>query len=224
MIDLAISKEFYVYAHYTADTNELFYIGKGKNKRAWQANGKNRSNYWHNIVNKHQGFRVEILLDKLDEASSYNEEAKLVEQHSPRANIAKGGHGPIGVTRSAETRNKISIAQSGRLLSEETKKRISVKQKESYSRSDRQSIKGKKQSMETRLKKSQNSKTPTFKAINIQTGEEVGVFNNYHLCGEVIGINYKYVALCVRGKQKRALNFRFEKVSSLPSSEEVQNG
>lgn len=24
---------FYIYAHYTVDTNELFYIGKGKNKR-----------------------------------------------------------------------------------------------------------------------------------------------------------------------------------------------
>lgn len=52
------TKEFYIYAHYTLDTNEIFYIGKGKGNRLGHKRG--RSNLWKNIVNKH-GYSKKIL-------------------------------------------------------------------------------------------------------------------------------------------------------------------
>ena len=48
---------FYTYAH-TKPDKTIFYIGKGKDNRAWDT--YNRSTYWKRVVNKH-GFNVEIL-------------------------------------------------------------------------------------------------------------------------------------------------------------------
>ena len=50
-------QNYYVYAHYTLDTNELFYIGKGKNSR-FKSNS-HRNKLWHKIVNKH-GIKVHV--------------------------------------------------------------------------------------------------------------------------------------------------------------------
>lgn len=82
--------KFYVYAHYTLDTNELFYIGKGKNKRAFSTLGRNK--YWHDIVQKHN-FRVEILIDTLTEDRAFIQEILAIKEFQPRANFTKGGAG-----------------------------------------------------------------------------------------------------------------------------------
>jgi hypothetical protein len=44
------ASEFYVYLHRRATTGEIFYVGKGSNKRAWTAQGRNR--HWQNIAAK----------------------------------------------------------------------------------------------------------------------------------------------------------------------------
>jgi hypothetical protein len=53
---------FYVYNHVRLDTNEIFYVGKGKGRRAYQKTGRN--SHWRNIVNK-VGFKVNILVSNL---------------------------------------------------------------------------------------------------------------------------------------------------------------
>lgn len=83
-------KNYYVYAHFTVDSNELFYIGKGTKNRAHSDRGRNK--YWHNIVNKH-GYKVIILINNLTEESSLIQEFLGIKQLKPKANLTKGGTG-----------------------------------------------------------------------------------------------------------------------------------
>jgi hypothetical protein len=69
--------EYYTYAHYTADTNELFYIGKGTRKRYKQI--CNRNNWWHNKVKKHQGFVSKILAWWNTEVEALDHEKFLID-------------------------------------------------------------------------------------------------------------------------------------------------
>lgn len=86
----------YVYGHYKADTDELFYIGKGTGKRAW-SNG-NRNTYWHNVVNKH-GYTVRILENGLTDEDAFSKEIELINEHkSTLVNIAEGGIGHTSKT------------------------------------------------------------------------------------------------------------------------------
>lgn len=81
---------FYVYAHYTETTNELFYVGKGRNNRYLDTWGRN--SYWHKIVKKH-GFKSEILIKDLDEPSAFIQEILAIKELNPKANFTKGGSG-----------------------------------------------------------------------------------------------------------------------------------
>lgn len=62
---------YYVYAHYTSDTDEVFYIGKGKGRRAWAGEKSRFTNLdWCRTVEKHGGFVVKILYDNLTEGEA----------------------------------------------------------------------------------------------------------------------------------------------------------
>lgn len=82
----------YVYGHYTADTNELFYIGKGTGKRAWS--NKKRNKHWQSVVNKH-GYTVQIFYDNLNDADAYRKEHELILEVGvvTLTNILEGGNG-----------------------------------------------------------------------------------------------------------------------------------
>ena len=115
----------YVYCHYRLDTDQVFYIGKGQNRRAYSK--QKRNNYWQNIVNKAKGFRVEILAKNLTVQEALNYERLLIstlrlKYPSLLCNLTDGGEG--GLNPSPETRLKQSIAKIGRKLSEEHKQKI----------------------------------------------------------------------------------------------------
>lgn len=84
---------FYVYGHYTPDTDELFYIGKGCDRRAWETTSRNP--YWRNKVKKHGGFVVKMLAEHLEEQVAYEKEKELIEQVGRQnlTNLAEGGKG-----------------------------------------------------------------------------------------------------------------------------------
>lgn len=109
------SNPFYVYAHYRLSDGQLFYIGKGKNKRAWTKNKRN--NYWNNVVNKH-GFYVSLLAQDLTEEDAYVLEKQVIElfktMYCPLTNLTAGGVGGKGYVASEETRKKMSIARKGK--------------------------------------------------------------------------------------------------------------
>ena len=82
----------YVYGHYKAYTDELFYIGKGTGNRAWSK--RSRNPHWQNVVNKH-GLVVKILEDGLTEEQAYEKEKQLIAEVGLEnlTNMVKGGKG-----------------------------------------------------------------------------------------------------------------------------------
>lgn len=104
---------FYTYAHYTADTNQLFYIGKGKGKRAYLTTNRNR--WWHNKVKKHNGFTVQLLATWNTEKEALEHEKFLIDCFDATGtflvNIQKSiGKETEGRKLSKETRQKMSDA------------------------------------------------------------------------------------------------------------------
>lgn len=69
--------KYYTYVHYTADTKELFYVGKGQKNRHKQ--DKDRNRWWHNKVNKHGGFISQIMSYWETEAEALDHEKFLID-------------------------------------------------------------------------------------------------------------------------------------------------
>jgi group I intron endonuclease len=121
---------YYTYAHYTADTKELFYIGKGQRRRAWQSCSRNR--HWNYKVAKH-GFIVEVLAYWETDTEALLHEKLLISIFKPKGrlvNIADEGCSSgvkwtpeqkeairqrlLGVPRSEECKANMSKALKGR--------------------------------------------------------------------------------------------------------------
>lgn len=79
-----------VYGHYTKDTNELFYIGIGRQERA--ISKKYRNKYWHNIVNSH-GYIVKLLVEGITRDCACSLEIQFINEFNPKCNFTKGGDG-----------------------------------------------------------------------------------------------------------------------------------
>lgn len=88
-----------VYKHYRPDTNQLFYIGIGKNEdRAYST--ANRNEKWYSIVDE-CGFNVEIIYKDISKEKASEIEKKLIseygrvgiEEDGILVNIHSGGYG-----------------------------------------------------------------------------------------------------------------------------------
>ena len=103
---LNIMNIHYIYQHIRLDTNEVFYIGKGVQKkynykyyRAFDT--KRRNNIWKNIVNK-TDYKVEILFTNLTEIECFKIEIELISKYGKifdksgtLANYTNGGEGQL---------------------------------------------------------------------------------------------------------------------------------
>lgn len=84
---------YYVYKHIIKETGEIFYIGRGKNRRAYDKSSRNT--YWKNIINKYE-YLVEIIKENLGIEESKKLEIALIDHYRPRANLTEGGEGMAG--------------------------------------------------------------------------------------------------------------------------------
>ena len=99
--------EFYVYLHRRNDTNEVFYVGKGKNRRAWSKGSRNK--HWKHITEKH-GYIVEMVFEKLTEKEAFDKEIEIISEYGldNLVNLTIGGNTSSGYRHLDETRQKQS--------------------------------------------------------------------------------------------------------------------
>ena len=99
---------YYVYQHKTADTNSIFYIGKGKGNRAFTKS--NRSQYWKNVVAKH-GLQIEFVVKDVDEELAFLVEAECIDQNKKCGikliNMTDGGEGASGYKHTETHKQKM---------------------------------------------------------------------------------------------------------------------
>ena len=151
---------FYVYEWIRLDTNEPFYVGKGKGNRAYIPF---RNLYFNRVVEKVglSNIAIHILHDNLTEKLAFEYEiyyiyAYVYEFGFNLTNLSIGGDGTAGYKFTEEQCKKISESLSGKTKSEETKRKIS------------ESLSGKKHSEESLKKMSEartGEKNPRAKAI-----------------------------------------------------------
>jgi len=109
-----MANNFYVYTHTRADTNQVFYIGKGKGDRS--KNVQARGRYWKNVYNKAGGMSVDYIVKDVDEEFAFMVEIECIDLYRERgyklANIGTGGAGAAGRIVSEDTRRRIGLANS----------------------------------------------------------------------------------------------------------------
>lgn len=173
-----------VYKHIRLDTNEVFYIGIGTNRRAYEKRDRNR--HWNNIVKK-AGYSIEITHKNITREEAVSIEKYLIAFYG-RADLGLGGlvnmtdGGDGGNNQSEETKKLRSEIMSGdrnhrygKTLSDENKKLLS------------ELWKGRVFSEDTRIKLGKSKKGNTYRAkmvIDIDTGT---VYNSVTEASVAIG-------------------------------------
>jgi hypothetical protein len=120
---------FYVYIHRKRTTREIFYVGKGKNKRAFDFS--DRGSHWERTVKKH-GVIVEIVESGLQEWYALELESDLISLHGRLdlgdgllINKTDGGDGISGCVYSEESKQKIRDASKNRWSKQEEHEKFS---------------------------------------------------------------------------------------------------
>ena len=98
---------FYVYLYIIIDTDEIFYVGKGKGNRAWT--GK-RNKFCEDMKNTHD-WKVVILKDNLSEREAFDLEIESIAKYKNchrLTNQTVGGDGASGYKMTSEQKARIS--------------------------------------------------------------------------------------------------------------------
>lgn len=128
---------YYVYGIKDIITNQVFYIGKGKNKRydihldvcikyEKPPKGYNCIKLFNKIKFMLKNKNIPVIVkfcENLNEIDALNEEVRLIAQYGRKnlCNLTNGGEGLSGHIHSPETRRKLSKSLTGRPMSEKTK-------------------------------------------------------------------------------------------------------
>lgn len=123
--------DFYVYLHRKATTDEVFYIGKGKDDRAYDM-GTDRSNHWNSVVKKY-GRTVVFVQTGLQEWYAHELEMDLIAYHGRKdiglgllINKTDGGEGTSGYVYTQEDLKRMSDSHKGNVASDETRAKMSA--------------------------------------------------------------------------------------------------
>lgn len=108
-----MSDRHYVYVHRKATDGVIFYVGKGKHRRAWSKIGRNQS--WRKASAEH-GLTVSILQGNMSEVCALTLERIVIARigMANLTNMKSGGRGNSGWKQSAETRARIGAHFKGR--------------------------------------------------------------------------------------------------------------
>lgn len=110
---MTTSLPFYTYFHTRNDTGAVFYVGKGKGRRAYEYD---RNRHWNNITAKH-GRTVCIAAHWPTEAEAFQHEKFLIlcfkDMGLKLANRTDGGEGSSGYKHQPEALMKMSAVSKG---------------------------------------------------------------------------------------------------------------
>jgi hypothetical protein len=158
----------YVYRHIRQDKNEPFYIGIGSDNDYKRAYWKFRNNrIWNSIINKTQ-YEIEIIIDNLTWDEACIKEREFIKLYGRKdlktgilSNLTDGGEGTYGHILTEETKKNISLKLKGRKLNSDTCNKMSNSKMGNIP-----SNKGIKMSEEQKIKiglSNKNKKKPTMK-------------------------------------------------------------
>ena len=106
--------QHYIYQHRKSDTNEIFYVGKGKGTRLNHVKGRNQ--YWHRVVKKH-GFVAEYIAKNLDEQLAFLAEIEAIDVYRKRGielvNATDGGEGASGYKHTEQHKANLKGNKNG---------------------------------------------------------------------------------------------------------------
>jgi hypothetical protein len=127
---------YYVYGHYVSGSNEPFYIGKGKENRAWVT--QHRNFLWNEVTTEND-YEVRILQDNMNEQGALILETELIEKYGRidldtgiLVNMTEGGNGSVGMLFTEEYRYKLSERAKIRWSSSDYKEKQSIAQTNSW--------------------------------------------------------------------------------------------
>jgi hypothetical protein len=168
-------KKFYVYVHRKSTDGSVFYVGKGKGRRAWNKSQRNR--YWHSTVNKH-GYTVSIVFRFESEMCAFSFERALIKLYGRfnLCNLTDGGDGVSGMVHSDISKSKMSgprpnakIYLRGKSMSLEMKEKLALAKL------------GKKQSIEHAAKSAMakiGKKQPISAVEKVASLKRVSIYNS----------------------------------------------
>jgi hypothetical protein len=124
-------QNYYVY-QYLREDNTPYYIGKGKDDRAWEQHRRNGKG----VYTPTDRSKIIILEQNLTDSRAKDLEIELIAKYGRKdlgtgilRNRTDGGEGTSKTVVSEETKAKMSAARIGRKLSDETKAKMSAVRK-----------------------------------------------------------------------------------------------
>lgn len=119
-----MDSQHYVYLHKRLTDGSIFYVGKGRGRRAWSSSGRNR--WWKNVSAK-RGFSVEIAKDGMPEPCALAYERCVIASigRENLTNLVDGGGGITGWKHSEEAKAKIGRHFKGREITPKMRKALS---------------------------------------------------------------------------------------------------
>ena len=206
---------YIVYQHRRKDNGQIFYVGQGIVRRAYEDVKNRRNSNWATVVEEAGGFDVDILVEGLTRDESLKVEAEYIKKYG----TIKHGTGPLvnerlSGTRGVESGYKHSEAKR-REISEKTKK--AMKDPEVYKRhmDSHLSYWAK---PESRIKASQvmkgvvaGEKHPQAKPVNQYTldGQLIKTWSYARLAAKELGIKPSGICVCCKGTKPQYAGYKW---------------
>ena len=128
-------EKYYVYEHLRNDSGAVFYVGKGKNRRAYVANRHHRSEWWLRVVEKCGGFSVRFIAIDISEEEAFEKEKQAIANYRAKGvslvNMTDGGDGSAGAKRSEKWKALMSAVHKGKTIPLDVREKIAESVKSS---------------------------------------------------------------------------------------------
>ena len=127
-------KNFYVYEHWRLDRDECFYVGKGKEKRAYNIYNRNAHHkaIMEKLSREGSGMEVRMVATGLTEDDAFSLEIERIsfwrKFGANLANHSNGGEGKTG-PHSEEHKKKISLSNTGKKIKPHQREAVSASNK-----------------------------------------------------------------------------------------------